>query len=234
MEHKGVSENQSDIVDNVYYLIEKGASQDTIIEELKKIKDIEKEDYLYNKDDILDTGSILSSLVFRNDKDNDTTKIISYLVNRNDVRNKYVDSGFIYACRRVDDGAIFAILNSGKVSMSGLNIGIKELKIEARSDKIILKKLAEDIVSKISLKLLQKQDRETRRQELTRAGMKLGVNLPMEIKNYIVKDFLSDDVGGIKRKKTLKKTMTAGSKYKKKRSNKTSKSSKKKSKGKRM
>jgi hypothetical protein len=117
--------------------------QREIIDMLKGIENVEKADTFYERGNP-ETG-LLSTLSHHGMVD-----VINYLVNRKDVSSKYIDDGFVWACRRVETGPIFAILDSGNVSMNGLQKGIKELNIEGAGD------IVSKILKKVSLKILKR------------------------------------------------------------------------------
>ena len=109
-------------MDHIYDLVHDKKEKEALAE-LKKISKGKFEDTDFKSNDV--ESGLLSALV-QNEMDN----AVEYLINRKDVNAEYVDSGFIWACRRVEKDIIFTILESGKVTLNALKKGIKELKIE--------------------------------------------------------------------------------------------------------
>lgn len=156
--------------------------QEEIIKLLEKITDVERADEEsgnYDKKNI-ETG-LLSTLV-----QNNMVDVIKYIVNREDVSTSYVSKGFIWASRRVEQGAIFAILDSGKVNMHGLLKGLKELKTE-RSDKEFIKELAEAISSKISKTHIKEKEGK-------KLKLKLTANDTIELKSTATDTIMTENV----------------------------------------
>lgn len=165
--------------------------QEKIITLLDQVTDVEKADEEienYIKGNI-ETG-LLATLVQSNMVD-----VIKYLVNRDDVSRSYVNNGFIWACRRVDQVAIFAILDSGKVTRYGLQKGIRELKIEG-SDKKFIEKLAKAITLKIMENLKKNKLNLKEEEEEKKEGKKLksNANYSINIKSIATDTINGDDI----------------------------------------